>query len=78
MDGYVRAMREREASVTAYRCGPFLVRGPVTLVSEDGDELFVRRDIVALCRCGASRTQPLCDGSHAAARARGASRPPAA
>lgn len=76
-NGYRRGMRERPASVTAYRSGPFLVRGPVTLVGEDGDELFVRRDVVALCRCGSSRTQPLCDGSHAA-RSRGGSRPSAA
>ena len=59
-------MPERaEASITAYRAGPFLVRGPVRLVDEDGDELVVRRAVVALCRCGRSRLRPLCDGTHA-------------
>ncbi len=66
-------MRERPPSVTAYREGPFLVRGPITLVDEDGQELCVRRETIALCRCGRSRTKPLCDGSHAAARSRASS-----
>ena len=63
-------MREPAPSVTAYRDGPFLVRGPVVLVDEDGEELCVRREVVALCRCGRSRIKPICDGSHAAAPAR--------
>jgi len=40
------------------------------LLGEDGEELCVRRDTVALCRCGRSRTKPLCDGAHATARSR--------
>lgn len=63
-------MRETTPSVTAYRDGPFLVRGPVTLVDEDGEELCLRRAVVALCRCGRSRIKPVCDGSHAPARSR--------
>jgi CDGSH-type Zn-finger protein len=57
-------------SVTAYRCGPYLVRGPVRVIDEDGTELVIRRAIVPLCRCGRSRTKPLCDGSHGAAPSR--------
>ena len=59
-------MRERAASIRAYREGPYLVRGPVRLLDEDGAEIEVRRAIVALCRCGRSKTKPLCDGTHAA------------
>jgi CDGSH-type Zn-finger protein len=66
-------MRRTEPSVTAYREGPFLIRGPVRIVDEDGEELCLRRETIALCRCGRSRTKPLCDGSHAAAPSRGAS-----
>ncbi len=53
--------------ISAYREGPFLVRGPVTFVDEDGQEIEVRRSVVPLCRCGRSRTKPLCDGVHEAA-----------
>lgn len=57
----------RAAEIRAYPDGPFLVRGPVTIVDGDGRELHVRRRVVALCRCGRSRRQPLCDGTHTAA-----------
>jgi len=63
-------MDERMPSVTAYRSGPFLVRGPVRVIDEDGTEITIRRSIVPLCRCGRSRTKPLCDGSHGAAPSR--------
>jgi CDGSH-type Zn-finger protein len=54
-----------EATITVYRAGPLLVRGPVRLVDEDGDEILLRRATVALCRCGLSKIRPLCDGTHA-------------
>ena len=57
----------RGPEIRAYPDGPFLVRGPVTIVDGDGRELHVRRRVVALCRCGRSRRQPLCDGTHTAA-----------
>ena len=50
--------------ITPYRDGPLLVRGPVRLADQNGDEIVVERNVVALCRCGKSRTRPLCDGSH--------------
>jgi len=43
--------------------GPLYLRGDVELAAEDGT--VVARDTrVALCRCGASRNRPFCDGSH--------------
>ena len=57
----------RGAEFRAYPDGPFLVRGPVTIVDGDGRSIDVRRAVVALCRCGRSRRQPLCDGTHTAA-----------
>ena len=56
-------------SITAYRDGPFLLRGPIVLIDEDGQEIEVRRRIIPLCRCGKSRMKPLCDGTHQAMRA---------
>ena len=53
-----------EASVTVYRDGPLIVRGPVKFLDQDGNEIAVNRKVVALCRCGKSRIKPLCDGTH--------------
>ena len=51
--------------IRPYPDGPFLVRGPIRLLREDGEEVEIRRRVIALCRCGRSRLQPLCDGTHA-------------
>jgi len=56
------------AVITPYRDGPLLVRGPFTLVDQDGAEITVDRKTVALCRCGKSRLRPFCDGTHKLAR----------
>jgi CDGSH-type Zn-finger protein len=53
-----------EVVVTPYRDGPLLVRGPIRIQDQDGQEIVVEREVVALCRCGKSRTRPLCDGTH--------------
>jgi CDGSH-type Zn-finger protein len=52
------------AHITPYRDGPLLVRGPFTLTDQDGNEIPVTRETIALCRCGASAIRPFCDGSH--------------
>jgi CDGSH-type Zn-finger protein len=53
-----------EAVITPYRDGPLLVRGPVRIQDQDGEEIVIDREVVALCRCGKSRSRPLCDGTH--------------
>ena len=53
-----------EASITPYRNGPYLVRGPIRLLDQDGNEVELTRRTIALCRCGKSRTRPFCDGTH--------------
>ena len=53
-----------EASITPYRNGPYLVRGPIRLLDQEGNEVELRRRTIALCRCGKSRTRPFCDGTH--------------
>ena len=54
------------ARITPYRDGPLLVRGPFTLIDQDGNEIEVRQHTIALCRCGRSRRKPFCDGMHKA------------
>jgi CDGSH-type Zn-finger protein len=58
---------EPVARIGVYPDGPLLVRGPVELVDEHGVTIVVRRKTFALCRCGRTRTAPLCDGTHASA-----------
>jgi CDGSH-type Zn-finger protein len=54
------------ARITPYRDGPLLVRGPITLVDQDGQEIEMRQKTIALCRCGRSARKPFCDGMHKA------------
>jgi CDGSH-type Zn-finger protein len=61
---------EPETSITPYRNGPLLVRGPFRLVDQDGNEIDSGRETVALCRCGKSRMRPFCDGTHTLIRFR--------
>ena len=53
-----------EVTITPYRNGPLIVRGPVRIHDMHGQEIEVDRETVALCRCGKSRIRPFCDGTH--------------
>jgi CDGSH-type Zn-finger protein len=59
-----------EVVITPYRDGPLLVRGPVRLTDQEGNEIDVGRETIALCRCGKSRLRPFCDGTHRLVRFR--------
>lgn len=52
-----------ETHVSVFPNGPLLVRGNVEVVNSDGD-VVLHDTRMALCRCGRSGNQPLCDGSH--------------
>ena len=43
--------------------GPLWVSGGIPVERSDGQPLETRNR-VTLCRCGASKNKPLCDGSH--------------
>ncbi len=57
-------------SITPYRDGPLIVRGPFVLEDQDGAPIEADRETIALCRCGKSRMRPFCDGSHKIVRFR--------
>lgn len=59
-------MAEPLTKITPYRDGPYLIRGPFVLADQEGNEIEVRRRVIALCRCGRSQTRPFCDGTHKA------------
>ncbi len=44
--------------------GPYRVEGPITLIDVDGKEWQLDQEVIALCRCGHSKTKPFCDGTH--------------
>ncbi len=51
--------------ITVRESGPYLVRGPFTLVDADGNEYDLGgQETVALCRCGHSAKKPFCDATH--------------
>jgi CDGSH-type Zn-finger protein len=50
-------------SVKQLKNGPLVLSGDFSLKGKDG-HLSVRGQKLALCRCGASKKKPFCDGSH--------------
>lgn len=45
--------------------GPYVIDGDeVRVIDWHGVEYAIARRPLALCRCGHSRSKPLCDGSH--------------
>ena len=55
-----------EVEIKARENGPYKVTGPVRLIDADGTEydLGERGEVIALCRCGGSKTKPFCDKTH--------------
>lgn len=51
-------------TITPYRDGPYLLRGPFSIADQNGNEIESKRRVVALCRCGRSQIRPFCDGTH--------------
>ena len=63
IDGVEAPPPARAPNVAATRDGPYAVTGGVELVGVTlGDG--ASREHYTLCRCGASRNKPFCDGSH--------------
>jgi CDGSH-type Zn-finger protein len=63
IDGVEHRDQEREAAVTVTDHGPYAVTGGVELLGVAfGQE--ASREHYTLCRCGASKNKPFCDGSH--------------
>jgi 3-phenylpropionate/trans-cinnamate dioxygenase ferredoxin subunit len=61
-------------TITVTENGPYRVDGPVELRDQAGNPIAVARSPVFLCRCGASRNKPFCDGTHSRIGFRGARR----
>ncbi|MCW9025398.1 MAG: CDGSH iron-sulfur domain-containing protein [Gammaproteobacteria bacterium] len=56
-------MSQSENVITVKKNGPLMCKGDITVLSADGEILLQDKE-AWLCRCGASRKMPFCDGSH--------------
>jgi CDGSH-type Zn-finger protein len=54
---------QREPAVVATRNGPYAVTGGISLAGAEFGQ-GACREHYTLCRCGASKNKPFCDGSH--------------
>ena len=51
--------------VTVNAHGAYRIEGDFTLVDDEGRPFDLNgRTSIALCRCGASKRKPFCDGTH--------------
>lgn len=54
-----------DTTINTRENGPLLVTGPVTLTDHEGNAFNLEgKDTFALCRCGATKNRPFCDGTH--------------
>jgi CDGSH iron-sulfur domain-containing protein 3 len=56
-------MEKETVTIKVLKGGPYVVKGPIKLIHADGKEEM--REETHLCRCGASKNKPFCDGTHA-------------
>ena len=57
-------MSEEKPSIDVPEDGPFLVKGLKKLTDHENQPVAMQKDVIALCRCGASEKKPFCDGTH--------------
>lgn len=63
VDGVERAAPQRDPAIAVTRDGPYAVVGGVRLVGQAFAQ-GASTERYTLCRCGASKNKPFCDGSH--------------
>lgn len=61
--GRIGAGRSKDPTIEARSGGPLVAIHLPVLANPQGDAL-PNKPVMALCRCGASKTKPYCDGSH--------------
>lgn len=62
-DGQQIDIADTTTTITASKNGPLMIRGPLRIMDATG-EVILEDTRVSLCRCGASKRKPFCDGSH--------------
>ena len=56
--------QSKSAEISPAKDGPLIVKNLATFKGPDGEAVSTK-PVMALCRCGASKTRPFCDGTHA-------------
>jgi CDGSH-type Zn-finger protein/uncharacterized Fe-S cluster protein YjdI len=59
----IQALPKGRLVITLMKDGPIRLSGPFTM-KDDEDRILHQGTKAALCRCGASKKMPFCDGSH--------------
>ncbi len=63
VEGVEHRDQDRELTITVTKDGPYSITGGIEFVDQPwGEEASTEH--YTLCRCGASRNKPFCDGSH--------------
>ena len=57
-------MADEKPSIDIPEKGPFLVKGLKKLTDAQNNPVEMEKEVIALCRCGASKSKPFCDGAH--------------
>jgi CDGSH-type Zn-finger protein len=55
---------EEKPSIDVPATGPFLVKNLTKLTDANNQPVEMAKEVIALCRCGASKNKPFCDGTH--------------
>ena len=63
INGQAQPESDREASISIEKNGPFRITGGITFNAANWGQ-GASREHYTLCRCGASKNKPFCDGSH--------------
>ncbi|MGJ8527149.1 CDGSH iron-sulfur domain-containing protein [Maritalea sp.] len=64
-DGVALEARDGELAIKPIKDGPLMVSGNLEIVAGSGRKITTGKRF-AMCRCGASKNKPFCDGSHKA------------
>ena len=65
INGEPQPAQNREAAITIEKNGPLRITGSIELEDANWGQ-GASQEHYTLCRCGASKNKPFCDGSHAA------------
>ena len=65
VNGVLQTTQQGDPEVTVLKDGPYAVAGGISLIGQEWGNGVSEQNFV-LCRCGASKNKPFCDGSHAA------------
>lgn len=58
------AEKDARTKIQILKNGPALIRGSYIITAADGSVLQPPTEVAAICRCGASKKKPFCDGTH--------------